>query len=326
MAPIPATIDEETQETLKRTRRRQIDLVESQIPRLRQCTGPLAAQQALAADVRDDLDTFARLLESLSLIAEDSRSPNLRREVDDLNKSLTRLRQDFRTALLESARNVKAQARANRDELLRSSAASQEKGAGANEKITEDVLMRANNDVTDALRRTVAAMQNELERSVLSTQMLESSTASLKATSSAHDTLTNVMGTSKQLLAALERTDWLDRLLILSAMFFFCIVVLLIVKERVFDRSMRIAFWWTRLIPNFSGDVELLDQLEKGAAQATASLSSIVAEVSDTLTEAGSTLTESMTSSTPTTSLVQTIASSPTTILSQATEAIHNEL
>lgn len=32
--------------------------------------------------------------------------------------------------------------------------------------------MKANNDVTDALRRTMTLMQGELERSVLSTQML----------------------------------------------------------------------------------------------------------------------------------------------------------
>lgn len=32
--------------------------------------------------------------------------------------------------------------------------------------------MKANNDVTEALRRTVIHMQGELERSVLSTQLL----------------------------------------------------------------------------------------------------------------------------------------------------------
>jgi hypothetical protein len=37
---------------------------------------------------------------------------------------------------------------------------------------SEDALMKANNDVTEALRRTVNLMQGELERSVLSTQML----------------------------------------------------------------------------------------------------------------------------------------------------------
>ena len=32
--------------------------------------------------------------------------------------------------------------------------------------------MKANNDVTEAMRRTLALMQGELERSVLSAQML----------------------------------------------------------------------------------------------------------------------------------------------------------
>lgn len=37
---------------------------------------------------------------------------------------------------------------------------------------SEDALMKANNDVTEGLRRTINLMQGELERSVLSTQML----------------------------------------------------------------------------------------------------------------------------------------------------------
>ena len=36
----------------------------------------------------------------------------------------------------------------------------------------EDTVMKAQEDVTDALRRTMTLMQSELERSVLSTQML----------------------------------------------------------------------------------------------------------------------------------------------------------
>lgn len=41
-----------------------------------------------------------------------------------------------------------------------------------NVSVSEDALINANNDVTEALRRTVNLMQGELERSVLSTQML----------------------------------------------------------------------------------------------------------------------------------------------------------
>src|SRR5437879_4216561 len=95
---------------------------------------------------------------------------------------------------------------------------------------SEDLLMKANADVTDGLRRTIALMQKELERSVLSSQMLENSTATLRSTSSQHDTLSTVMYTSKQLVTALEKSDWLDRVLILSGFFFFIMVVLFILN------------------------------------------------------------------------------------------------
>jgi hypothetical protein len=39
------------------------------------------------------------------------------------------------------------------------------------------------------------------------------------------------MGTSKQLIVALERSDWLDRMLILSGIMFFSVVVLFILKQ-----------------------------------------------------------------------------------------------
>jgi protein transport protein SEC20 len=39
------------------------------------------------------------------------------------------------------------------------------------------------------------------------------------------------MGTSKQLIVALERSDWLDRMLILSGIMFFSVIVLFILKQ-----------------------------------------------------------------------------------------------
>src|SRR6266852_2163160 len=78
----------------------------------------------------------------------------------------------------------------------------------------------------------------------------ESSTASLKATSTTQDVLTGLLGASKQLVTALEKADWLDRLLIFSALAFFALVVLFILKQRIVDRGLRLAFWWTRLLPS----------------------------------------------------------------------------
>jgi len=144
--------------------------------------------------------------------------------------------------------------------------------------------MKANSDVTDALRRTISLMQNELERSVLTTQMLDESTKTLRSASTQHDILSNVMYTSKQLVTALEKSDWLDRILILSGLVFFFLVVLLILKQRIVDRGIRIAFWWTRFIPSFSDDAQLLRDAEKGmihtAEAVTASLSSAAAAAS----------------------------------------------
>lgn len=78
----------------------------------------------------------------------------------------------------------------------------------------------------------------------------ESSTASLKATSTTHDVLTGLLGASKQLVTALEKADWLDRLLIFAVLAFFALVILFILKQRIVDRGLRIAFWWTRLLPS----------------------------------------------------------------------------
>jgi protein transport protein SEC20 len=82
------------------------------------------------------------------------------------------------------------------------------------------------------------------------TVFLEGSTTSLKATSATHDLLTGLLGASKQLVTALEKADWLDRILIFTALAFFSLVVLFILKQRIVDRGLRIAFWWTRLLPS----------------------------------------------------------------------------
>ncbi len=146
--------------------------------------------------------------------------------------------------------------------------------------------MQANSDVTDALRRTISLMQSELERSVLSTQLLDESTATLRSTSLQQDTLNTVMSTSKHLVTALEKSDWLDRILILSGFAFFILVVLFILKQRLVDRGLRIAFWWTRFIPSFSDDADLLGRAEEGIASAVMEASSPFTTITTSLVSA----------------------------------------
>ncbi|OCH87234.1 hypothetical protein OBBRIDRAFT_796412 [Obba rivulosa] len=282
MPPIPSTFDEQSKALVASLGRRKKDLAEFQIPRLRTCKGPLATQQHFAAELREDLEAFSRQLETLDLAVDDQRTERDRRElrqiVDDLRATLASLKKDARSALLASKRAIDTNQLSNREELLKSSAMREKQDL--NEKVTEDALMKANNDVTDALQRTITLMQGELERSVLSSQLLESSTASLKSTLSTHDVLDGLLVTSKHLVTALEKSDWLDRLLILAGLMFFLLVVLFILKQRLVDRSLRIAFWWTRFLPSFSGDEALLQAAEKGEA----ALFSIIAPASSVAT------------------------------------------
>ncbi|KAF9489247.1 Sec20-domain-containing protein [Pleurotus eryngii] len=297
MPPIPTVYDEEVTQLIESAQRRQKDIVDFQIPRLRTCNGPLALQQRLFAELREDIDLYARELQSLELLVADQRSEKVRRElqatVSDCQEMLASVRRDSRGALLTSKRLLDSLSKSNREELLRSNVVSEKKDV--DETMTEDKLIKANNDVTDALRRTMNLMQGELERSVLTTQMLETSTASLRSTSTTHDTLTNLMGTSKHLITALEKADWLDRLLILAALSFFVLVVLFILKQRIVDRGLRVAFWWTRFLPGGGIQREdILGEAEKelhvpvssisiATSLATAAVSSIISAVTPSL-------------------------------------------
>jgi len=152
--------------------------------------------------------------------------------------------------------------------------------------------MRANNDVTEALRRTIGLMQGELERSVLSTQMLDSSSATLRSTSSTYDTLDNVLMMSKQLITALEQADRMDRALIIAGLVFFFLVVLFILKQRIIDRGLRMALFWTRFIPRGSNDLVL--KMERG--DLTTTVTSVASTVTTVVIAARGDLTSSVTS------------------------------
>lgn len=92
------------------------------------------------------------------------------------------------------------------------------------------------------------------------------------------------MTTSKHLITALEKSDWLDRLLILAALAFFILVVLFILKQRLVDRSLRIALWWTRFIP--SSQSSTADVMEKGAGTISSIATSAVVSITTAVASA----------------------------------------
>jgi protein transport protein SEC20 len=65
MPPLPttATFNDEAQQLIDYLERSQKDIHTFQMPRLRQCSISLAEQQKLAAELREDMQTFARRVE-----------------------------------------------------------------------------------------------------------------------------------------------------------------------------------------------------------------------------------------------------------------------
>jgi len=128
-----------------------------------------------------------------------------------------------------------------------------------------------------------------------------------------------VMGTSKQLITALEKSDWLDRLLIITALVFFFLVVLFILKQRIVDRGLRIALWWTRLLT--TGD---MDNLEKGGGvigTAGVVVSTVMASASPTLAGFSQTGSDALDSSS-----TATVDATPSSPLSSVVASITNPL
>jgi len=216
----------------------------------------------------------------LDVLVDDQQGQRNKRYLREITQGfyndLKGIKSELRNALLVSKRKIDSQNASNREELFRSNAVSDEK-AVSGEKTTKDALMKANTDVTEALQRTINLMQGELERSVLSTQMLDTSTATLRSTSNTYDTLDNILTTSKQLVTALEKADRMDKLLITAGLVFFFLVILFILKQRVVDRGIRIALFWTRFIPRKAKTIE--DILERGDLKVISTATSVASSV-----------------------------------------------
>ena len=78
---------------------------------------------------------------------------------------------------------------------------------------------------------------------------LEESTQTMTMTSDLYTMFRSLLDTSKTLVTALEKSDWLDRLLLLSSLAFFLLVVAYILKKRVIDKGIWLAFWWVKYLP-----------------------------------------------------------------------------
>jgi hypothetical protein len=77
----------------------------------------------------------------------------------------------------------------------------------------------------------------------------DESSRTLTSTSDLYTAFGTLLNTSKTLITALERSDLLDRILIASSLFLFLCVVAYILKKRIIDKGLWLAFWWVKYVP-----------------------------------------------------------------------------
>ncbi|KAL1411317.1 Protein transport protein sec20 [Vanrija albida] len=238
MPPLPA----DPAAALAALERTLSDVRAYQLPRLRAAKTAALARD-LGAEARSDLALARRGLEDAREAIEGG--PAGQRDAhmlayNALEREFDETTAEFRAALVESKRAIAAFSR--RHELLEPGEAPKTEPVAS--VAGDDALQTKTNEVTDALRRTTQLLQAELERSVLSTQMLDESTRTIKSTHSLYDNYAALLSTSTALVRALERADWWDRALILGALAFFLLCVAYVLKRRVLDRVGGAAVWW----------------------------------------------------------------------------------
>jgi protein transport protein SEC20 len=114
------------------------------------------------------------------------------------------------------------------------------------------------------------------------------------------------MDTAKQLVGALEKADWLDRLLILGAFTFFLLVVVWVVGQRTVGRGLRVVWWLTG---GLRSSPSVKENIRKAAVEKAKE--AVVQKARSAISETVSMLSVATSSIVSTASIVSVVKSSP---------------
>ncbi|CAO3682654.1 unnamed protein product [Rhizopus microsporus] len=214
----------------------------------------LTVQREISDLIKSDLRSLEEKIASIKLLAEEDDNQDLiLKRLSEYENQLRHLQANSRQAMLTSKRQIINMEKRNREELfgrtVNESSFSEQfelKQRGIQKSHHDHELLRASSDVTEALRRTSTLMQQELEKSTLSATMLAESSRTLSNTYSEYQNLGALVNISKRVITQLEASDWFDRILLSIGLFFFCFVVLYIIKKRTWDVGISWISWLTR--------------------------------------------------------------------------------
>ncbi|KAH9454746.1 hypothetical protein KEM48_003989 [Puccinia striiformis f. sp. tritici PST-130] len=172
-------------------------------------------------------------IEEAELLADECEDEKTRSHalkiVQEYSNRFTRLKAKFRLISLKLKR-TNTTYQSQRAELLK----------GSSTTSSSEIDPSSSSDVTKSLQNTLEIMRQELDRSVMSTHLLEQQTSTLQLTSDQYMNFGDLMKTSKALISSLKRADIIDRILLTGALTFFGLVCLYILKKRILDKGVSI--------------------------------------------------------------------------------------
>ncbi|ORX95899.1 Sec20-domain-containing protein, partial [Basidiobolus meristosporus CBS 931.73] len=231
--------------------------------------------QQLSQEIRDKFRLFSKAIESIKLISDEQDKEEDRRSL--LNKlerheeHHKQLQVAIRKTILAAKQNIEKQTRLEREYLLKDAHKAIE--LRKRNMRNNDGMLRTASDITDSLRRTTQLMSQEIERSAYSAKVLDDSSKMLRSTHNEYRGFHSVMRASKQLITKLEQSDWTDRFLILFGLLVFMLVVLYILKKRLWIPGLGLGMsglnWgWSRMYSAFSNP-DTLSQVKEAVAATT---------------------------------------------------------
>ncbi|KAI9313280.1 Sec20-domain-containing protein [Dichotomocladium elegans] len=201
-------------------------------------------REETASQIRDNLREIEQDIKAVQQIAdledEETTRKAILSKLKEYDTQFQQLQSSSRTSLWGSKRRLDMQEQQMRMELF----GRQRDGDNDYEQYElksrrnrgqDESLLRAHTDVTDALRRTATQLQQELEKSSISTDILADSSRSLHLTYTEYQNFGSLLTISKRLVGQLETADWIDRLSLLFGLLVFITVVLYIIKKRTYD-------------------------------------------------------------------------------------------
>ncbi|KAI8388820.1 Sec20-domain-containing protein [Radiomyces spectabilis] len=214
----------------------------------------VTVQKELTALLHSDLHVFDQDIQAIKQLADEedreATKQKILQRLAEYETQLRHLRAVSRQAILKSKQHVQQLEKRNREELF--GTASRINGKTFSEQFElkqrsssghDEAVLRASSDVTDALRRTSALMQQELEKSSYSTSVLADSSKTLSSTYREYQNFGSLLTISKRLIGQLETSDWFDRITLLLGFLFFTSVVLYIIKKRTWDVGISWISW-----------------------------------------------------------------------------------